>query len=82
MRMLPPHSIVIAAATGIPELAADLAEYRTHWQLSLDTNEPGESREAHRRLAEAAGERIILTLAANLSLSIPKLVKMGRAGFH
>lgn len=45
-----------------PEAAPDFAEYYTNWQLSLDGNTPGETREHHRRLAETAARQTVFTL--------------------
>lgn len=72
------HSRLVEAASRRDDLAIDLANYRTAWQLSLDANLDGVMRREWAALADAAAYRLCTAINNGLP---PKVWPFGMGSF-
>lgn len=63
------HQEIIRESVGVPGVEVHLAEYLTHWQLSIDGNVSGPEREINWRIAEAAGWKIVEAIHAHVGFA-------------
>jgi hypothetical protein len=74
------HNQIVALASGKPELAIDLANYRTARQIAGDGNLDGATRREWQALADAAELKLVTALNVELVKNSRWPIGMGKYG--